>query len=43
MEEAELKDAIAAALSAPADQDVMPAAAPAPFLQKIRSFITEVR
>lgn len=43
MEEAELEGAIRAALSAPAEQEGMSATAPAPFLQKIRSFITEVR
>jgi UDP-N-acetylglucosamine transferase subunit ALG13 len=43
MEEAELKGAIEAALATPADQDSMSVTAPAPFLQKIRSFITEVR
>jgi UDP-N-acetylglucosamine transferase subunit ALG13 len=43
MEEAELKGAIDAALAAPADQEGMSPSAPAPFLQKIRNFITEVR
>jgi UDP-N-acetylglucosamine transferase subunit ALG13 len=43
MEEAGLEGAIDAALAAGPDQEGMPATAPAPFLQKIRSFITEVR
>jgi UDP-N-acetylglucosamine transferase subunit ALG13 len=43
LQESELGGAVAAALSAPADQQGMSASAPAQFLQKIRSFITEVR
>ena len=43
MDEAGLEGAIGAALAAPVDQEGMSASAPAPFLQKIRSFITEAR